>query len=101
MTRSPSLCPSTSHVWRRHESERDRRLSPVSFCDCWGKQFAQVAMGESGMTSRTSTRTAYSSEEKDVGVRAGFQKALSPVSGNREAGGVECALFWIGTPECA
>jgi len=62
MTRSPSLCPSTSHVWRRHESERDRRLSPVSFCDCWGKQFAQVAMGESGMTSRTSTRTAYSSE---------------------------------------
>ena len=46
MTRSPSLCTSTSHVWRRHESERDRRLSPVSFCDCGERQFAQMASGE-------------------------------------------------------
>ena len=46
MIRSPSLCTSTLHVWRRNESERQRRLSPVSFCDCMGKQFRQVAVGE-------------------------------------------------------
>ena len=46
MTHRPSLCTPTLHTWRRHESERNNRLSPSSFCDCMGKQFRQVAMGE-------------------------------------------------------
>jgi hypothetical protein len=47
MTRTPSLCAPTHHVWRRHESEMNRRLSRHSFCDCMGKQFGHVAVGES------------------------------------------------------
>jgi len=46
MIRKPSLCTSILHVWRRHETERNRRPSPVSFCDCMEKQFRQVAIGE-------------------------------------------------------
>jgi hypothetical protein len=75
-------------------------VGPLSATPSWDPAIAALLV----RTEEASTwdwGTAYSSEEKDVGVRAGFQKALSPVSGNREAGGVECALFWIGTPECA
>jgi hypothetical protein len=44
--RSESLCKPDLHVWRRHESERHRRISPHSPCDCAGKLFKDVAHGD-------------------------------------------------------
>jgi hypothetical protein len=44
--RTPSLCKPELHVWRRHESELNRRVSRYSLCDCTEKQFGQMASGE-------------------------------------------------------
>ena len=47
MARSESLCRPNLHVWRRQDSERHRRISPHSFCDCMDKRFGDVAHGDS------------------------------------------------------
>jgi len=46
MHRDEPLCKADTHVWRRHESERNQRVSRYSLCDCQRKQFKDVGHGE-------------------------------------------------------
>jgi hypothetical protein len=50
------LCKPDAHVWRRHESERNQRVSRYSLCDCQRKQFKDVGVNATYAKSSTSTR---------------------------------------------